>query len=75
MGRGTRHGYGSTTVAESIFDLPPAERLTRFRELARESREAANHRDMLEYRDTFLKIAEQWERMANELEALIGDEK
>ena len=56
-------------MADSVFDLAPPERLARLRELAREARQSANHPDMLEYRESFLKIAERWERMANELEA------
>lgn len=61
-------------MAQSIFDLPPPERFRRLRELALEARQTANHPDMVQYRASFLKIAEQWERMALELEELEMDE-
>ena len=57
-------------MVHGLFDLQPPGRLKRLRELAQEARESAAIADgnMLEHRESFIKIAEQWERMARELE-------
>ena len=67
---------GGIAVVHGLFDLQPSERLKRVRELAQEARESAAHAEdgMLEHRDSFIKIAEQWERMARELEATMSSD-
>ena len=68
----TRDTRKLKAMTESVLDLPPPARLTRLRELASEARETAAQDGMIPYRGAFLRIAAQWERMANELEVVVG---
>ena len=57
-------------MADDLFSLSPAERLARFRELAKEARMyAARLPELSPDSDAYLRIAEQWERLARDLEA------
>ena len=67
--------YGGSAVAETLFDLPPVERVVRFRELAKEARSLAASNQHLDVHADYTRIAATWERMANELEAQIEPEK
>jgi len=68
---GTWLGYGDT-VAKSLFDLTPPERLKRFRELAVEAREFSETMNTDALRDRYLKVADHWAEMADQLEQEIN---
>lgn len=59
-------------MAEGLFSLPPSQRLARYRELADEARRFAQHVGPLGTRESYLRIAEHWKTLADELEATMA---
>ena len=55
-------------MAGNLFDLPPPDRLKRFRELAAEAEEFAATMKTQDLRDGYLKIAWRWTELALQLE-------
>lgn len=51
-----------------LFDLPPPDRLKRFRELAAEAEAFAATMKTQALRDGYLKIARRWTELASQLE-------
>lgn len=58
--------------SQDLFQLPPAERAARYRELAGEMRCRADNAASDEFRDAYLSIAEEWLGMAGTVEAEYG---
>ena len=55
-------------VAKDLFNLPPPERLNRYRELATEAEAFANTMITSGLRDGYLTIARRWTELADNLE-------
>jgi hypothetical protein len=56
------------TLAGNLFDLPPPDRLKRFRELAAEAEAFAATMKTQDLRDGYLTIAYRWTELASQLE-------
>jgi hypothetical protein len=63
------------TVAPNLFDLPPPERLKRFRELSAEAQAVAHNTIKPELRDDYLNIARRWDELADQLEESMRHEQ
>jgi len=55
-------------VAANLFDLPPPERLKRFRELSEDAKAVAHKMITPKLRDGYLNIARSWDELADQLE-------
>ncbi len=56
-------------------DLPPSERVRKYRELAEAARKDAATAKTFQGREHYLAIAGHWDRLAADLERMYGEEK
>jgi hypothetical protein len=70
------HGLAAgDTVAKDLFNLPPPERLQRYRELATEAEAFASTMITPGSRDGYLTVANHWRELAAQLEKSMHSEQ